>query len=74
VLQNLWQIAHTLGYGKVVGVLHRHGLALEDGSMLSILLNYHDGLYLLTELGVLLVVLLACWLVPKVEHRGHEQS
>jgi hypothetical protein len=42
--------------------------------MLSILLNYHDGLYLLTELGVLLVVLLACWLVPKVEHRGHEQS
>jgi hypothetical protein len=39
--------------------------------MLSIVLNYHDTLYLMTELGLLAVVLLACWLVPRLEGHGH---
>lgn len=42
--------------------------------MLSIVLTHHDSLYLLTELGLLAVVLLACWLVPKVEHHSHRQA
>lgn len=42
--------------------------------MLSILLTYHDALYLVTELGLLAVVLLACWWLPRLEHRHHEHS
>lgn len=39
--------------------------------MLSILLTYHDALYLATELGLLTVVLLAGWLMPRLEQQGH---
>ena len=42
--------------------------------MLSIVLTYHDTLYLLTEVGLLALVLLAYWLVPRPEHHGHEHS
>lgn len=42
--------------------------------MLSIVLTYHDTLYLLSELGLLVAVLLACWVVPKVRHQGQQQS
>lgn len=36
--------------------------------MLSLMLIYHDTLYLVTELGVLGLVLFLCWLVPRVDH------
>lgn len=42
--------------------------------MLSILFTYHDALYLVTELGVLAIVLLVCWLAPRSEHHGHKPS
>lgn len=46
-------------------------LCPEDNFMLSILLTYHDALYLATELGLLTVVLLAGWLMPRLEQQGH---
>lgn len=36
--------------------------------MLSLVLNYHDMLYLLTELGLLGLVLIFCWVLPKPVH------
>lgn len=40
--------------------------------MLSILLSSHDRLYLATEIGLLVVVLAASWLVAKFDHpRAH---
>jgi hypothetical protein len=36
--------------------------------MLSLVLSYHDILYLLTELGLLGIVLVLCWLLPKPMH------
>ncbi|WP_256378553.1 hypothetical protein [Nodosilinea sp. P-1105] len=38
--------------------------------MLSTLLTYHDTLYLLAKLGALGLVLLLCWLLPRLEHHG----
>ncbi len=42
--------------------------------MLSMLLTYHDALYLATELGLLAVVLLAFWFLPGSAHRHPNQS
>lgn len=39
--------------------------------MLIALLTYQDTIYLLTKVGALGIVLLACWLVPKLDHRAH---
>jgi hypothetical protein len=39
--------------------------------MLSLILTHQDTLYLVTKLGALGLVLLACWLVPKLEHNIH---
>lgn len=39
--------------------------------MLTLLLTYQDTIYLVTKLGTLGAVLLACWLVPKLSHREH---
>ncbi len=39
--------------------------------MLSFMLTYHDTLYLATKLGALALVLLACWLLPRLEHTHH---
>jgi hypothetical protein len=36
--------------------------------MLSLMLSYHDTLYLITELGALGLVLFLCWLAPRLEH------
>ncbi|MEB3252792.1 MAG: hypothetical protein VKO01_11745 [Cyanobacteriota bacterium] len=36
--------------------------------MLSLVLSYHDILYLLTELGLLGLVLILCWVLPKPSH------
>ncbi|WP_277882068.1 hypothetical protein [Phormidium tenue] len=36
--------------------------------MLFLALNYHDTLYLATELGALVLVLFFCWLTPHLEH------
>ncbi len=36
--------------------------------MLRLVLNYHDMLYLLTELGLLGLVLIFCWVLPKPVH------
>ncbi|HIK43820.1 MAG TPA: hypothetical protein IGR64_02920 [Leptolyngbyaceae cyanobacterium M65_K2018_010] len=52
---------------------HRRRNAIAaGGTMLSFMLTYQDTLYLVTKLGALGLVLLACWLVPKLEHqKGH---
>jgi hypothetical protein len=39
--------------------------------MLSLILTDQDTIYLVTKLGALGVVLLACWLVPKLGHQEH---
>jgi hypothetical protein len=36
--------------------------------MLFLILTYHDTLYLATELGALVLVLLAYWLLPLPQH------
>jgi hypothetical protein len=36
--------------------------------MLSLMLTYHDRLYLATELGTLGLVLLLSWVVTRLEH------
>lgn len=41
--------------------------------MLSLILTYHDGLYLATELGALGLVLFLCWLVPRLGHYRSQQ-
>ncbi|WP_264308329.1 hypothetical protein [Nodosilinea nodulosa] len=35
--------------------------------MLSLIFTYHDRLYLATELGALGLVLLLCWLAPRLD-------
>ncbi len=38
--------------------------------MLSLIFTYHDSLYLLTELGALVLVIFLCWLTPRLDpHR-----
>jgi hypothetical protein len=37
--------------------------------MLSLMLTYHDALYLTVELGTLALVLGLCWLMPHLDHR-----
>jgi uncharacterized protein YdaU (DUF1376 family) len=40
--------------------------------MLSLILTYHDTLYLAAELGALVLVLLLYWLTPRpAHHRSH---
>ena len=40
----------------------------EGKPMLSLVLSYHDMLYLLTELGLLGLVLILYWVLPKPVH------
>ncbi|MFQ4137671.1 hypothetical protein PGN35_015245 [Nodosilinea sp. PGN35] len=38
--------------------------------MLCLIFTYHDSLYLATELGTLGLVLMLCWLAPRLDsHR-----
>lgn len=41
--------------------------------MLSLILTYHDWLYLATELGALMLVLFLCWLTPRLEHHSPQR-